>query len=98
MEINYSKYTIDELREAWSTVDDISYPERAIEIFKLMQQHEQNNHNVQELRETFWDKLLYFFRPRGLNAIPILMDLEMEENAIREKTVRVENLIKQHGN
>lgn len=35
MEINYLNYSLQELREAWITVDDYTYPERAIEVYKL---------------------------------------------------------------
>lgn len=36
MKIDISKYTVEELFQSFESIDDIQYPERALEILKLL--------------------------------------------------------------
>ena len=36
MEVDYLNYSLQELHEAWMTIDDYAYPERAITVYQLL--------------------------------------------------------------
>lgn len=44
MSIDFSKYSIKELHEAWISIDDHAYPDRAIEIYQLLKAHGEEAH------------------------------------------------------
>ena len=40
MEVDYLNYSLQELHEAWMTIDDYAYPERAIRVYQLLKNAE----------------------------------------------------------
>lgn len=93
MSIDFSKYSIKELHEAWISIDDHSYPERAIEIYQLLKAHGQKAH-IEELEfESVWDEVVHFFFSPRISGGLIGADVELENDLARMKEQRVLALI-----
>ena len=99
MEINYLNYSLQELREAWIAVDDYTYPERAIEVYKLLK-----NLEIKASEENYCDTssawvvsmLRNFNKPKIFD--PAFSDVLLEESSAMMKEKRVIKLIAEREN
>ncbi|ASM50865.1 hypothetical protein PESP_a2982 [Pseudoalteromonas espejiana DSM 9414] len=99
IEINYLNYSLQELREAWITVDDYTYPERAIEVYKLLKKSEikASEENHCDTSSTWVLSMLRNFnKPKKLD--PTFSDVLLEESSATMKEQRVIKLIAEREN
>ncbi|TMO78860.1 hypothetical protein CWC16_14750 [Pseudoalteromonas sp. S3776] len=98
MEINYLNYSLQELREAWIAVDDYTYPERAIEVYKLLKNLEiKASENYRDTSSTWVVSMLRNFnKPKILD--PTFSDVLLEESSAMMKEKRVIKLIAEREN
>ncbi|MEP1385084.1 MAG: hypothetical protein ABJK64_14985 [Paraglaciecola sp.] len=95
MEIDFSTYSLKELREAWISIDDYVYPDRAIEIYLLLKKVESETEDVHFLGNApNWvvTLLRIFFRPPKLYETTF-SDVLLEESNAEMKEQRVKELI-----
>ncbi len=96
-EIDYSTYSLSELEEAWLSVDDYAYPERAIEIYtrlKSMEKEEEGD-DAQSPNE-FVNLLSRFFQPHTF-ADTTFSDELLEQSNAEMKEIRVKAMIESRG-
>ncbi|KTF17467.1 hypothetical protein [Pseudoalteromonas sp. H103] len=94
MDIDYLNYSLQELREAWMTIDDYTYPERAIKVYQLLKSAEAkaSEDNYSNASSTWVVSVLRnFSRPRLYD--PSFSDILLEESSATMKEQRVINLI-----
>jgi hypothetical protein len=94
MEVDYLNYSLQELHEAWMTIDDYAYPERAIKVYQLLKNAEAKatEDNSSNASSTWVVSVLRnFSRPRLYN--PSFSDILLEESSARMKEQRVIKLI-----
>lgn len=97
LDIDFTKYSVKELKEAWISIDDHAYPDRAIEIYQLLKANgEAAFYEEPELeQEGFLSTVLhYVFSPRISGGL-IAADVELENDLARMKEQRVLALISQ---
>lgn len=95
MSVDLSDYSLKELNEAWISIDDHAYPDRAIEIYKLLKASgEAAFYEEPELEHGgFLSKVLnYIFSPT-MHGCLIAADIELENDLARMKEQRVLALI-----
>lgn len=95
MEINFSNYSLNELREAWLSIDDYTYPDRAVEIYLRL-----NKMESETVQENFLDSapnwvirlMRFFYRPPSFHETTF-DDVLLEESNAKMKEKRVKKLI-----
>jgi hypothetical protein len=95
MEIDFSTYSLKELREAWISIDDYVYPDRAIEIYLRLKQAESETEAVNFFDNTpdwFIRLLQIFFRPPKFYETTF-SDVLLEESNAEMKEERIKKLI-----
>ncbi len=91
MEIDFSTYSLKELREAWISIDDYVYPDRAIEIYLRLKKVESETEEVHFLDNApnWLIRLLrVFFRPPKFYETTF-SDVLLEESNTEMKEERI---------
>lgn len=93
MGIDFSTYSLKELREAWLTIDDYLYPDRAIEIYLRLKQMESEVEEVNPLDKApnwFIDILSFFYRPPKFYETTFNDELLEQSNAdMKEERIKI---------
>ena len=77
---DFKEYTIEDLKQAWIHIDDRMYPDRATEIYLLLQNSQADI--PKGLVSDLAPEVLGVF---GLLATPVLADMALEDAALRDK-------------
>ncbi|MEO2278857.1 hypothetical protein [Pseudoalteromonas pernae] len=93
MSIDFSKYTVKELHEAWISIDDYAYPERAIEIYKRLKAHGEEAYDDSYEGGNFLEEARRFITTTILFD-PITSDMQLDNDLARMKEQRVLELIR----
>ncbi len=93
MSIDFSKYTVKELHEAWISIDDYAYPERAIEIYQRLKAHGEQVHDDSYEKGNSLEETLRFVTTTLLFE-PITSDMQLDNDLARMKEQRVLELIR----
>ncbi|MCO7190363.1 MULTISPECIES: hypothetical protein [unclassified Pseudoalteromonas] len=94
-DIDYSTYSLSELKEAWLSVDEDAYPERAIELYthiKSLEPEDDKETAEGEVEEaTHWleDLLCFLFKPRSNFVDTTFSDELLEQSNAEMKEQRV---------
>ncbi|QTL34394.1 hypothetical protein [Pseudoalteromonas viridis] len=94
-DIDYSTYSLSELKEAWLSVDDYAYPERAIEIYTRIKNLEPEDDKgtaeggAEEATHWFEDLLSFIFKPRNNFPDTTFSDELLEQSNAEMKEQRV---------
>lgn len=96
MDIDFSKYNEQELKEAWTSIDDYRFPDRAIQIYRLLIERGYSAHEESEYDDSILSNILFMLKP-FLGGF--LQDMVEENDRCREKEQRVLALIEsaKHG-
>ena len=95
MKINFSSYSLKELREAWISIDDYEYPDRAIEIYlrlKEVESETEEEHFLDNAPNWVITLLRIFFRPPKFYETTF-SDVLLEQSNAEMKEQRVKKLI-----
>lgn len=92
MSIDFSKYSIKELHEAWISIDDHAYPDRAIEIYQLLKAHGEEAHI--EVGDSTLDEIAHHFFGLNISGGVFGAEVVLENDLARMKEQRVLSLIK----
>lgn len=97
MSIDFTKYSIEELHEAWISIDDHAFPERAIEIYQLLKANGQDAHIEEPDYESVWGEIIHSFFRLRISGGSIAADVELENDLARMKEQRVLTLLESKG-
>lgn len=92
--IDFSTYSLKELREAWISIDDYAYPDRAIEIYLRLKEIESKpeEHFLDKAPNWVITLLRILFRPPAFYETTF-SDVLLEQSNAEMKEERVKKLI-----
>ncbi|WP_125719143.1 hypothetical protein [Pseudoalteromonas rubra] len=94
-DIDYSTYSLSELKEAWLSVDDYAYPERAIELYTRIKSLEPEDDKeaaesgTEEVTHWLKDLLCFLFKTRTSFIETTFCDELLEHSNAEMKEQRV---------
>jgi hypothetical protein len=94
-QIDFTNYSLKELREAWLSIDDYAYPDRAIEIYLRLKRKESeptDEHLFDKAPSWAIGLLRFFFRPPKFYETTF-SDVLLEESNAEMKELRIKKLI-----
>ncbi|MDC9527843.1 hypothetical protein PSH54_20415 [Pseudoalteromonas sp. Angola-30] len=97
MSIDFSIYTINELQEAWASIDDEAYPDRAIELYQRLKLAGQPLYDDQEGELGVLRSIFQIFSGVSSGVGSFGSDIELENTLCRMKEERVRKLIEFRG-
>ncbi len=89
---HYDDYSVKELFEAWLSVDDETYPDRAVELYTRLKAAGHAAYEKEPPPGNVWDEMIDFVLPKLIGE-PITTDMALQNDLAREKAQRVLALI-----